>query len=56
MTPDIEEKLNNGESFTTKPTGNGIGASTSYDIIKNMHGGHIKYSAQDKGAIITVQL
>jgi len=51
---DIAQRLNRGESFTTKEQGNGIGASAAYNIITGPYQGTIKYISKEDGALIKV--
>ncbi len=52
---DIAERLNRGESFTTKAEGNAIGAVASYNIIKDPHNGSLEYrSLGDEGGYVKV--
>ena len=44
--------------FTTKPVGEGtgLGLSISYDIIVNVHKGHISFTSDDTGTVFRVEL
>ncbi len=55
LPPEIADKLNVGEGFTTKPDGNATGAAASYNIIKGPHNGSIQYeSLGERGGKVTV--
>ncbi len=60
LSPDIADKLNRKESFTTKTHGHGIGAAASYNIITDLHHGSIEYESLgekgEKGGRLIVRL
>ena len=57
LAPEYEEKLNEGEGFTTKADGNATGAKASYRIIKDTHKGSIRYrSLGEQGARVTIKI
>ena len=57
MSEDVKEHLFE-PFFTTKPVGEGtgLGLSISYDIIVNVHKGHIGFTSDKRGTIFRIEL